>query len=550
MRKSLAQNGLCRCVITKFPNPHSQNGVNTSLSEAWALNGRTTAWIHAIPAAQSDCSLLDTESEPAGAGSVLSTGGTLEKLGPEDVLGMVRGEGVQMIDLRFCDLPGTMQHFSIPAPRLTEAVFEEGLAFDGSSIRGFQEIQESDMILMPDPSTAYRDPFMQHPTLNLTCWVKDPITGESYSRDPRFVAKKAQDYLNTTGVADTAYFGPEAEFFIFDDVRYDQNQYSSFYAVDSVEGQWNSGRAENPNQGYKIRYKEGYFPLPPTDHFQDLRSEMALTMERCGLEVEIQHHEVGTAGQSEIDIRFDTLLNAADNVMLYKYIVKNVAYRAGKTATFMPKPLFQDNGSGMHTHQSLWKGGVPLFYSETGYAGLSDIARWYIGGLLRHAHSILAFAAPSTNSYKRLVPGYEAPVNLVYSQRNRSASCRIPLQSHSPKAKRVEFRCPDCSANPYLAFAAMLMAGLDGVANRIEPPAPVDKDLYDLPPAELAKVPQVPSSLDEALDALESDNQYLRAGGVFTSDLIDTWLAFKREHDVDAIRLRPHPWEFSLYYDV
>lgn len=474
----------------------------------------------------------------------------MEPMSPEDVLGMVRGEGVQFVDLRFCDLLGTMQHFTVPATQLTEASFDEGFAFDGSSIRGFQEIQESDMILVPDPNTAIRDPFMLHPTLSLICWVKDPITGESYSRDPRFVAQKAQNYLRGTGVADTAYFGPEAEFFIFDEVRYDQNQFSGFYEVDSIEGQWNSGRDEQPNLGHKIRYKQGYFPLPPTDHFQDLRSEMALTMERCGIDVEIHHHEVGTAGQSEIDIRFDTLLTSADNIMLYKYIVKNVARQNGKTATFMPKPLFQDNGSGMHTHQSLWKDGNPLFYSETGYAGLSDMARWYIGGLIKHAASVLAFAAPTTNSYKRLVPGYEAPVNLVYSQRNRSAACRIPLQSHSPKAKRVEFRCPDPSANPYLAFAAMLMAGLDGVANRIEPPSPMDKDLYDLPPEELAKVPQVPGSLEAALYALERDNQYLRAGGVFTEDLISTWINYKRKNDVDEIRLRPHPWEYSLYYDA
>ena len=428
-------------------------------------------------------------------------------------------------------------------------MFSEGFGFDGSSIRGFQEIQESDMILVPDATTARIDPFTQHVTLNMNCWVKDPITGEPYSRDPRYVAKKAEDYIKTLGYTDTAFFGPEAEFFIFDDVKYDQNQHSAHYSVDSVEGAWNTGREEMPNQGYKIRYKQGYFPLPPADKFQDLRGEMVMVMEQSGIEIEVQHHEVGTAGQAEIDMRFDTLLAMADKLMLFKYIVKNVAYRAGKTATFMPKPLFQDNGSGMHVHSSLWKDGVPLFYSETGYAGLSDIARWYIGGLLHHAHSVLAFGAPTTNSYKRLVPGYEAPVNLVYSQRNRSASCRIPLQSHSPAAKRVEFRCPDPSANPYFAFSAILMAGLDGVANRIEPPAPVDKDLYDLPPEELAKVPQVPSSLEEALTALENDNEYLKVGGVFTDDLIETWIEYKRKNEVDAIRLRPHPWEFNLYYD-
>ena len=474
----------------------------------------------------------------------------MEERTPADVLSLAQSEGVEMVDLRFCDLPGLMQHFSVPVGQLTEDNFTEGYGFDGSSIRGFQEIQESDMILVPDPNTAIIDPFRQHKTLNMNCFVLDPLTGESYSRDPRFVARKAEQYLQTTGLADTAYFGPEAEFFIFDDVRFHQDQRSSSYSVDSIEGAWNSNRDEGPNLGHKPRYKEGYFPVPPMDHFQDLRSEMALQLERLGIEVEIQHHEVGTAGQAEIDIRFGTLLDMADQVMLYKYVVKNVALAHGRTATFMPKPLFQDNGSGMHTHQSLWKNGEPLFYDETGYAGLSDMARWYIGGLLTHAPAVLAFAAPTTNSYKRLVPGYEAPVNLVYSQRNRSASVRIPLYSKSPKAKRLEFRCPDPSCNPYLAFSAMLMAGLDGIHNRIEPPPPVDKDLYDLPPEELSRVPQVPSSLDAALDALEADQDFLKAGGVFTDDLITTWIAYKRIHEIDAVRLRPHPWEFMLYYDI
>ena len=469
---------------------------------------------------------------------------------PNEVLRLASDEGVEIVDFRFCDLPGLMQHFSVPVGQLTEEGFEEGFGFDGSSIRGFQEIQESDMILMPDPNTAVIDPFRQHRTLNLNCFVRDPVTGESYSRDPRFVAKKAEDYLQTTGVADTAYFGPEAEFFIFDDVRFMQDQRSAFYQVDSIEGIWNSARDEKPNLGFKPRYKQGYFPVPPMDHFQDLRSEMTLVLQSLGIEVEVQHHEVGTAGQAEIDIRFDTLLSMADTLMLFKYVVKNVARSNGYSATFMPKPLFQDNGSGMHTHQSLWKGGEPLFYGETGYAGLSDVGRWYIGGLLKHAPAVLAFAAPTTNSYKRLVPGYEAPVNLVYSQRNRSASCRIPLYSKSPKAKRVEFRCPDPSCNPYLAFSAMLMAGLDGVLNRIEPPDPVDKDLYDLPPEELARVPQVPSSLEEALSALEADQDFLKAGGVFTDDLIETWLVYKRLNEIDEVRLRPHPWEFYLYYDI
>jgi glutamine synthetase len=475
---------------------------------------------------------------------------TVDERTPDEVLELIRSEGVEIVDLRFCDLPGLMQHFSMPASELTAAVFEEGSGFDGSSIRGFQEIQESDMILVPDPNTAVIDPFTQHKTLNLNCFVQDPVTGESYSRDPRYVARKAEDFVVSTGLADTAYFGPEAEFFIFDDVRFGQDEHSAFYAVDSVEAAWNTARDEGPNLGYKPRYKEGYFPVAPMDHYQDLRSEMILTMERLGIAIEIHHHEVGTAGQAEIDMRFDSLLRMADKLMLYKYVVKNVAWAAGKSATFMPKPIFQDNGSGMHCHQSLWKAGEPLFYDETGYAGLSDMARWYIGGLLTHAPAILAFAAPTTNSYKRLVPGYEAPVNLVYSQRNRSAAVRIPLYSQSPKAKRLEFRCPDPSCNPYLAFSAMLMAGLDGIQNRTEPPDPVDKDLYDLPPEALAAVPQVPGSLDESLAALESDNAFLRAGGVFTDDLIETWIDYKRANEIDAIRLRPHPWEFNLYYDI
>ncbi|MDQ2826725.1 MAG: type I glutamate--ammonia ligase [Actinomycetota bacterium] len=474
----------------------------------------------------------------------------MEERSPAEVVRLAQDEGIEIVDFRFCDLPGLMQHFSAPLHQLTEDGFEDGYGFDGSSIRGFQEIQESDMILVPDPNTAVIDPFRQHKTLNLNCFVRDPLTGEPYSRDPRYVAKKAEDYLTSTGIADTAYFGPEAEFYIFNDVRFHQDQHSSSYAVDSVEGIWNSNKDENPNLGFKPRTKEGYFPVPPMDHFQDLRSEMILTMERVGIDVELQHHEVGTAGQAEIDMRFDTLLRMADKVMLYKYVTKSVAWAHNLSVTFMPKPLFQDNGSGMHCHQSLWRGGEPLFFSETGYGGISDMARWYIGGLLAHAPSVLAFAAPTTNSYKRLVPGYEAPVNLVYSQRNRSAAVRIPLVSKSPKAKRLEFRCPDPSANPYLAFAAMLMAGLDGVQNRTEPPDPVDKDLYDLPPEELAAVPQVPGSLEEALAALEADQDYLLAGGVFTPDLIETWISFKRLKEIDEVRLRPHPWEFYLYYDI
>lgn len=471
-------------------------------------------------------------------------------MGRDEVLAKVRDEGVEIVDLRFCDVPGLMQHFSIPPEELTESAFEEGIGFDGSSIRGYQEIQESDMILIPDPDSAYIDPFTRHKTLAINCFVRDPVTGEPYTRDPRYIAYKAERYLQSSGIADQAFFGPEAEFYIFDDIRFDQNQHSGYYFIDAIEGVWNSGKEENPNLGYKPRYKEGYFPVPPMDHYQDIRSEMVLTMKQCGIEVEVHHHEVGTAGQAEIDMRYDTLLRMADKVMLYKYIVKNVARRHNKTATFMPKPIFQDNGSGMHTHQSLWKNGENLFWDEAGYAQISDIARWYIGGLLAHAPAILAFAAPTTNSYKRLVPGYEAPVNLVYSQRNRSAACRIPLYSRNPKAKRVEFRCPDPSCNPYLAFSAMLMAGLDGVQNKIEPPDPVDKDLYDLPPEELAGIPQVPASLDEALKGLENDHDFLLEGGVFTEDLIDTWIEYKRERELQEVNLRPHPWEFYLYYDI
>ena len=469
---------------------------------------------------------------------------------PDDVLSMISDRGVEFVDFRFCDLPGLMQHFTVPAHQLRAEVFADGLGFDGSSIRGFQEIQESDMILIPDPETAVMDPFRQHPTLNLNCFVADPITGESYSRDPRYVASKAETYLKGTGIADTAYFGPEAEFYILDDVRYDTNERSSYYYIDAVEGQWNSGKDEGPNLGYKPRYKEGYFPVPPTDHYQDLRSEMVTELELAGIEIEVQHHEVGTAGQAEIDMKFDSLLRTADKLMLFKYIIKNVARRHQKTVTFMPKPVFMDNGSGMHVHQSLWNDDEPLFFDEQGYAGLSEMARHYIGGLLMHAPSLLAFTNPTTNSYRRLVPGYEAPVNLVYSQRNRSAACRIPVYSKSPKAKRVEFRVPDPSCNPYLAFPAMLMAGLDGVRNKIEPPDPVDKDIYDLPRAELENLPGVPASLEESLVALEADHEFLLEGGVFTTDLIETHIAYKRVEEIDAVRLRPHPWEFMLYYDI
>jgi glutamine synthetase len=470
---------------------------------------------------------------------------------PADALKLGEQHDAKFFDIRFCDLPGLMQHFTVPFEELTEEVFEEGLGFDGSSIRGFQEIQESDMILVPDPDTAVMDPFAKYPTLVMNAYVKDPITGEPYSRDPRNIAKKAQDYLLGTGIADTAYFGPEAEFYIFDSIRFDQNQHSSYHYIDAVEGVWNSGNEEDGgNLGYKPRYKEGYFPLPPMDHYQDLRSEMVLTLRQLGIPVEVHHHEVGTAGQGEIDMGFAPLLQIADRLMLYKYVVKQVGRRNGKTITFMPKPIFQDNGSGMHVHQSLWRDGESMMWDELGYAQLSDTARYYIGGLLTHAPSLLALCAPTTNSYKRLVPGYEAPVNLVYSQRNRSAAVRIPLYSKSPKSKRIEFRCPDPSCNPYLAFPALLMAGLDGIRNKIEPPDPVDKDLYELPPEELAEVPQVPGSLEGALDALEADHEYLLEGGVFTEDVIEHWIDYKRVREVDELRLRPHPFEFYLYYDI
>jgi glutamine synthetase len=469
----------------------------------------------------------------------------------DEVLKFIGDNKVEFVDVRFCDLPGTVQHFTVPVESFDQKVFTDGLMFDGSSIRGFQQIHESDMLLLPDPATAVLDPFRQHPTLNLTFFVHDPLTGEPYSRDPRNIARKAQDFLRGTGIADVAYFGPEAEFYIFDSARFETSANEGYYHIDSIEGAWNTGRDEaGGNLGYKPRYKGGYFPVPPMDHYTDLRSEMVRMLIRCGVEVEMQHHEVGTAGQAEIDIRFAPLLHMADNLMLYKYVVKSVARAAGKTVTFMPKPLFGDNGSGMHCHQSLWKDGAPLFYDEVGYAGLSDTGRYYVGGLLKHAPSLLAFTNPTANSYHRLVPGYEAPVNLVYSQRNRSACVRIPITGANPKAKRLEFRVPDPSANPYLAFAAMMMAGIDGIRNKIEPPEPVDKDLYELPPDEALAIPQVPGSLDEVLDTLEADHDYLLDGGVFTPDLIDTWLDYKRSSELDPIRLRPHPHEFELYFDA
>jgi glutamine synthetase len=469
----------------------------------------------------------------------------------DEVLRFIKDEGVKFVDVRFCDLPGVMQHFNVPAESVDEDFFTNGQMFDGSSIRGFQAIHESDMKLIPDPATAYLDPFRVEKTLALNFSIVDPFTDEPYSRDPRNIATKAEAYLAGSGVADTVYFGPEAEFYVFDDVRFETKQNAGYYYIDSVEAAWNTGRVEEGgNRGYKTRYKGGYFPVPPVDHYADLRDQMSLELNRAGLEVERAHHEVGTAGQAEINYKFDTLLHAGDKLMLFKYIIKNVAWAAGKTATFMPKPLFGDNGSGMHCHQSLWKDGSPLFYDELGYAGLSDTARYYIGGLLKHAPSLLAFTNPTVNSYHRLVPGYEAPVNLVYSQRNRSACIRIPITGANPKAKRIEFRVPDPSSNPYLAFSAMLMAGMDGIRNKIEPEQPVDKDLYELPPDEHAEISQVPASLPEVLDALEEDHAYLLEGGVFTDDLIETWIDWKRTNEVDPIRLRPHPHEFELYYDI
>jgi glutamine synthetase len=470
---------------------------------------------------------------------------------PDEVLRYIRDNDVKFIDVRFCDLPGTMQHFNVPAEFVDDNMFTEGLAFDGSSIRGFQQIHESDMQLLPDVTTAVADPFRTEKTVNINFFVHDPVTLEPYSRDPRNIARKAEEYLRSTGVADTAYFGPEAEFYIFDSVRYDTTYNSGYYYIDSVEGQWNTGRdEEGGNKGYKVRYKGGYFPVPPGDHYADTRDQMVRILVSLGLEVEKSHHEVGTAGQAEINYKYDTLLHAADTLMLYKYVLKSTAWSLGKTLTFMPKPIFGDNGSGMHTHQSLWKDGSPLFYNEVGYGGLSDLARFYIGGLLAHVPAVCAFTNPTTNSYHRLVPGYEAPVNLVYSQRNRSACCRIPITGANPKAKRVEFRVPDPSCNPYLAFSAMMLAGLDGIKNKIEPAAPIDKDLYDLAPDEAAAVPQVPGSLDDVLTSLENDHDFLLEGGVFTPDLIETWIDYKRANEIDAIRLRPHPHEFAMYYDV
>ncbi len=469
---------------------------------------------------------------------------------PKDVIELAKSSGVKIVDVRFIDLPGVWQHFSIPVEDLTPDLFEDGLGFDGSSIRGFKDIHESDMLLIADPDTAYVDPMLQITTLDVICNVFDPVTREPYSRDPRYITQKAERYLKGTGIADISYWGPELEFYIFDDVRYDQTAHSGYYFIDSAEGVWNTGRVESPNLGYKIRHKEGYFPVPPADAYQDLRSEIILKMREVGVPIEVHHHEVGTAGQAEIDMRFAPMTKMADNVMYYKYIIRNVAKKYGKTVTFMPKPLFGDNGSGMHCHQSLWMGETNLFYDEAGYAMLSKMGQYYIGGLLKHAPALLGFCAPTTNSYRRLVPGYEAPVNLAYSQRNRSAAVRIPVYSKSPKSKRIEFRCPDPSTNPYLCFAAQLMAGLDGIQNKIEPGEPLEKDLYDLPPEEAKSVKSTPGSLTEVLNALENDHNFLLKGDVFTPDVIETWIKYKREKELSQVNLRPTPYEFFLYFDL
>jgi glutamine synthetase len=468
---------------------------------------------------------------------------------PKEVIEMAKENGVKVVDLRFMDLPGTWQHFTVPIRELTEESFEDGFGFDGSSIRGWQSIHESDMLIIPDPDTAKIDPFYKEPTLVLIGNIVDPITRELYTRDPRNVAKKAEAYLKSTGIGDVAYFGPEAEFFILDDIRFDSGAHFAYYFVDSIEGVWNSGREENPNLGYKPRHKEGYFPVPPTDKHQDIRTEMLLILESLGIEAECQHHEVATAGQAEIDMRYKPLVQMADQLMWFKYVLKNVATKYNKTVTFMPKPIFGDNGNGMHTHMSIWKDGNPMFAGDK-YAGLSQEALYAIGGLLKHCAAICAFTNPTTNSYKRLVPGFEAPVNLAYSQRNRSAAIRIPMYSPSPKAKRLEFRCPDPSCNPYLAFSAMLMAAIDGIENKIDPGEPLDKDIYSLPPEELAKVGTTPGSLEEAIDALEKDHEFLMKGDVFTQDLIEMWIKYKTENEINEMKLRPHPYEFFLYFDI
>lgn len=470
-------------------------------------------------------------------------------MNPSEAIKFAKENKAVCVDIKFNDLLGLWQHFTIPTSEFEESIFEEGLGFDGSSIRGWKAINSSDMLVVPDPKTAVMDPFSNYKTLSLICNIIDPITKEPYHRDPRTIAQNAENYLKQTGIGDTAYFGPEPEFFIFDDVRYDQNEHEGYYHVNSKEGFWNTGRDEGPNLGYKPRYKEGYFPVPPTDSLQDLRQEMVMVLESIGIRVEAQHHEVATAGQGEIDMRFQPLLEMGDSLMWYKYIIKNVALRNGKTVTFMPKPVFNDNGSGMHVHQSIWKGGKPLFAGD-GYAGVSDMAKHYIGGIIKHGPALAAFTNPTTNSYRRLVPGFEAPIRLAYSSRNRSAAIRIPMYSASPKAKRIEVRFPDATVNGYMAFSALLMAGLDGIENRIDPGEPLDKDIYSLTPQELKDVPTMPASLEEALDHLKGNHDFLLKGDVFTEDVIQTWIDYKMDNEVSEMRLRPHPHEFALYYDA
>jgi glutamine synthetase len=469
---------------------------------------------------------------------------------PENkVLNFIKSKKIKFVDLKFMDFPGQWQHFTVPVSQFDKDSFVDGFGFDGSSIRGWKKINESDMLIIPDANTMFVDPFIEAPTISLTCDVYEPATKEKYTRCPRNIAQKATAHLKTSGIADTVYFGPEAEFFVFDDVRFDSQPNNCFYFVDSVEGRWNTGADENPNLGYKPRYKEGYFPVPPTDSLNDLRNEMVLKLIDCGIDVEAQHHEVASGGQCEIDLRFEPMVKSADQLLMFKYIVKNTAKLYNKSVTYMPKPIQGDNGSGMHVHTSLWKKGKPLF-SGSGYAGLSEAALYFIGGILKHAASLLAFTNPTTNSYKRLVPGFEAPVNLAYSQRNRSAAVRIPMYSASPKSKRIEFRCPDPSSNPYLAFSAMLMAGLDGIINRIDPGDPLDKDIYDMDPEELKDVPSTPGSLEDAIKALATDHEYLLKGDVFTEDVIETWINYKIDKEIKPMALQPHPYEFGLYYDV
>ena len=467
---------------------------------------------------------------------------------PREVLAQCREHEIRAVDLRFMDFSGTQRHFTIPVNALTEGSFEEGFTFDGSAVRGWQAINESDMLVVPQAETAFVDPFMKS-TLSMSCNIQDPITGMPYAKDPRNIARKAENYMLSTGLADGARFGPEAEFFVFDDVRFDQSEHESYYHVDSIEGQWNRGKSGEKNAGYRVRFHEGYFPMPPADTLQDIRTEMMLMLQESGVEVEAQHHEVASGGQCEIDMKYGSLLQMADSLLRYKYIVKNVAARHNKTATFMPKPLWNDNGSGMHVHISLWKNDEPLF-AGSGYGGLSELAMNAMGGILHHASALMAFCCPTTNSYKRLVSGFDAPVNLTYSFRNRSAAIRIPVHSPSPETKRIEFRCPDPSANPYLAMSAILMAMLDGIQKKTDPGRPFDKDLYDLSPEEISDVPGTPRTLEDSLWALQNDYEFLLRGDVFTEDVIESWIRFKREHEIEALRQRPHPFEFAMYYDT